>query len=61
VERWGFLAMVLISQESQVMFSAGYIVIPFILLILVLGYRYLRTYLEKRRENAASEPFENQS
>ena len=61
MERWGFLAMVLISQESQVMGSAGYIVIPFILLILVLGYRYLRTYLEKRRENAVSEPFENQS
>lgn len=51
--------MALLGQESQVMTSVGYMIIPLILLILVLVYRSLKTYFRKRSENTVIEPFED--
>ncbi len=49
--------MALLGQESQVMTSVGYMIIPLIFLILVLVYGSLKTYFRKRSENTVIEPY----
>ena len=53
--------MIILGQGSQTMFAAGYLIIPFIILVLVLVCIYLRNHLRDRRSAAISEPFERQT
>jgi len=53
--------MIMLVQESQTMFAAGYLIIPFVVLVIVIVYIYLRGHFRNRRADAIIEPFEGQS
>ncbi len=50
--------MIVLGQESQTMFATGYLIVPFIILVLVIVCIYLRNHFRNRRSGAILEPFE---
>jgi hypothetical protein len=53
--------MIVLVQESQTMFAAGYLIIPFVVLVIVIVYVFLRGHFKNRHTDAVIEPFEDQS
>jgi hypothetical protein len=56
-----FQLMTVLVQESQTMFAAGYLIIPFVVLVIVIVYVFLRGHFKNRHTDAVIEPFEDQS
>ncbi|MBN2228931.1 MAG: hypothetical protein JW779_04995 [Candidatus Thorarchaeota archaeon] len=53
--------MMILLQESEVVFMFGYTTKPFIVLVIVVIYIYLRNRRRNQRLDAITEPFEEQS